>query len=1159
MHGSSGLITTIASGGKVQNLTIDNAQIVATATSGQTGILVGENFGTITNVHITNGFIKNETGTTGYIGGLAGYNNGGTITLSSSSAAVKTKGTGAGGLVGWNYKGTINKSWATGEVIGNKGYTGGLVGGNGEATISNCYATGKVSLLEGNNYVGGLVGYNPNSTVTNSYYSSEYSNHYSTTVGTAKDASWFTDANIASATGITKAELGDVSGITEAQAKELGYAIVSTAAQLKAALDNNQSVYLKSNINLSGYSWNNTTTFTGAFIGNGYEISNLSGSTGLFGTIDGATIKDVTLKNFSVNNSSGYAGALANTASGTTSFGGDGITIENVKVSGGSVKGTYYVGGLIGSLYVSDSNQDTANIINCSSSASVSASSTGDSCAGGLIGRIDDNIGGTNIINSYSTGSVTASGNCAGGLVGYVLADTGGFKISNSYATGSVHANEYGGGLVGYVKNDSKKEINIEDSYFSGIVTIDVYEEYYDGTIYWGYAGNIIGGASWSSSTSYIKADNVYYVDDYFNRDINSSGLSTGYSDSVYAKDALWFNAAATKKIVGYDTVSYVTKQNVVDAGYSYVTTEAELKSALNGDKNIYLANDITISGSWSAYSWSGEYFYGNDFTITRTSSSQYGLFYNLDRVNSGTYSSQWIHDLTLSGFTVSSSSYDVGALANRVSGDRVYIYNTHVKNANVSYTGSGTCYAGGLIGDIEKSGSASIHDSSSSGTVTNSNTSSGGLIGNVSGEINTYHTYSTANVTGKGYCGGLIGRVYIEQDGAYVDINDSYASGTVSSTWSAGGLLGSFSAKDGITLDNFDISSSHSFGDVIITGNDGYTAGGLVGSINAGEGSAVFIDDCASLSNVTGGSAMRAGGFAGEANSDGGRLWINGCASSGNVTGGDYCGGFVGRMVSAKDDGSQIKGSFSSGTASGGSSKTAGFIAHCGAYPTFDNCLYNSTTASDSHATATDPTSTKLIIGEQFWMCSFKVADAKTLRGAIMLNGDIELVDNINLSGISWNTGSARYESRFDGNGFTISDLSSSTQGLFNEIGRNVNIKNLTLKNFNISTSSAYYSGALANVMEGGSVNNVHVVSGSVSNSKGSGYGWSGGLIGEVMAGLPGASYSVCDYYTVTIKNCSTSNSVSGNSCTGGLIGFMCSNGYAINIENTWSSGSVT
>ena len=94
---------------------------------------------------------------------------------------------------------------------------------------------------------------------------------------------------------------------------------------------------------------------------------------------------------------------------------------------------------------------------------------------------------------------------------------------------------------------------------------------------------------------------------------------------------------------------------------------------------------------------------------------------------------------------------------------------------------------------------------------------------------------------------------------------------------------------------------------------------------------------------------------------------------------------------------------------------------------------------------------------------------------------------------------------------------------------------------------------------MEGGSVNNVHVVGGSVSNSKGSGYGWSGGLIGEVMAGLPGASYSVCDYTSVTIKNCSTSNSVSGNSCTGGLIGFMCSNGYAINIENTWSSGSVT
>jgi hypothetical protein len=69
----------------------------------------------------------------------------------------------------------------------------------------------------------------------------------------------------------------------------------------------NHTVRLANNIDLVGKPWNvpigNTSanSFNGTFDGGGYFISNLGGSTGLFGYVGTATIKNVILENVNIN------------------------------------------------------------------------------------------------------------------------------------------------------------------------------------------------------------------------------------------------------------------------------------------------------------------------------------------------------------------------------------------------------------------------------------------------------------------------------------------------------------------------------------------------------------------------------------------------------------------------------------------------------------------------------------------------------------------------------------------------------------------------------------------------------------------------------------------------------------------------------------------
>ena len=152
--------------------------------------------------------------------------------------------------------------------------------------------------------------------------------------------------------------------------------------------------------------------FAGTFDGNGHTISGLSGSNGLFGFVNGATIR-------------------------------------NLKVEGTISSTSANVGGIVGK------TQTGTKIENCAFTGSVSSTSTGNTAGvGGIVGKV--NTGSLTITNCYNTANVTSSKN-AGGILGY--SGAAGTKIENCFNTGTISGTYASGGIVGSMTS-SKSSIS---------------------------------------------------------------------------------------------------------------------------------------------------------------------------------------------------------------------------------------------------------------------------------------------------------------------------------------------------------------------------------------------------------------------------------------------------------------------------------------------------------------------------------------------------------------------------------------------------------------------------------------------------------------------------------------------------------------------------
>ncbi|MBS4219173.1 InlB B-repeat-containing protein [Bacillus sp. FJAT-49711] len=231
--------------------------------------------------------------------------------------------------------------------------------------------------------------------------------------------------------------------------------IITTAEELNSVRNNLNAHYqLGNDIDISGYAnWqpigDGIHQFDGSFNGAGHVITGLkindAGSRevlGLFGSIGySGLIENIGLVDVIVNGNHGV-GALAGFNHG----------MIKQSYSTGQVKGTAYVGGLVGD------NSFNGVIENSYSTATVS----GNNSIGGLVGQNDEFIQ-----SSYASGHVSGV-NFIGGLVGSNQGEEtmNVATISNSYAAGDVAGQGWVGGLVGH-----NAEAQVINSYAIGKVT----------------------------------------------------------------------------------------------------------------------------------------------------------------------------------------------------------------------------------------------------------------------------------------------------------------------------------------------------------------------------------------------------------------------------------------------------------------------------------------------------------------------------------------------------------------------------------------------------------------------------------------------------------------------------------------------------------------
>lgn len=470
-----GLFGSVASEGRVENLSVANGQFAGRA---NVGALVGHLAGTLINCHSTG--TLSATAPNSRIGGLVGYNQNGFISFSSANAVVTGKDN-VGGLVGYTFnnatiissfaRGTVHGENAVGGLVGKNSISsvsaahshaavngtaanvGGLIGYNG-GQVSYCYSVGAVGGTT--NAIGGLIGANIG-TVSSSFWDKQTSGQSASAGGTGlltffmktewtfQNAGWnFVDTwkmPIDDAPRL-KWQKGYSGGSGTAQTPYWIRTLADWVELTESPQDYDKHFRLYADLDLQAcdspvvaQDTDNTVAgfqgvkFNGAFDGNGKTIRNLSiasdaGYVGLFGAVGpGGHIHDLRLDNALVSGRANV-GMLAGRNEGA---------IRRCRVQGNAT-GTIAVGGLVG---------DNAGLIEesgCVASVVIGSSFY----AGGLVGW---NSG--HITNAYSIAEV--SGNYhVGGLVGYASGWFSGGTIANSYAASSVAALQSAGGLISF-------------------------------------------------------------------------------------------------------------------------------------------------------------------------------------------------------------------------------------------------------------------------------------------------------------------------------------------------------------------------------------------------------------------------------------------------------------------------------------------------------------------------------------------------------------------------------------------------------------------------------------------------------------------------------------------------------------------------------------
>ena len=401
-----------------------------------------------------------------------------------------------------------------------------------------------------------------------------------------------------------------------------------------------------------------TNKFTGSLDGQGHTISGFTinrpttNYVGLFGYLNGATVKNLTLMGDQISGQS-YVGSIAGdnvggtidnvqsytpvTAAGSAFYGGStlyafagglaGASSGTISKSGfaqqvnatgndvGGLVGTNAYGGVLTDSYA-------IGLISAASSSSVGGLAginvgtitrsynlgnvSGASFVGGAVGT---NVNGGSVSLTYSRGAVTGSGNSIGGLVG----NNSQGAISNSYATGAVSGGTSVGGLIGSNYLGSSYATSVANNYATGAISGSsslgglIGNNYVDPS-----ATGSISGNFWDTTTTG-----------------RSAGIGTGTPGGVTGLDATGMTDLSNFTAAGW---------SIDDAGGSGATWriyDGETAPLLR-----FLLTPVTVTADNASKTYDGSAYTGFTYTSSDSNAGFDGtLGSNLTSANAGTYS----------------------------------------------------------------------------------------------------------------------------------------------------------------------------------------------------------------------------------------------------------------------------------------------------------------------------------------------------------------------------------------------------------------------------------------------------------------------------------------------------------------------------------------
>jgi hypothetical protein len=578
--------------------------------------------------------------------------------------------------------------------------------------------------------------------------------------------------------------------------------------------------------------------YTGTFDGDGHKITGLTtpenygDSAGLFGYVgEGGVIKNVGLEGGSINGSYKVGGIVGR------SFG----TVQNC-YNTGTVNGVDYVGGIVGYNY--SNGNGTAEVTNCYNTGAVTGTGNYD-YVGGIVGNNHASGGGTvEVTNCYNTGTVTGTGNYAnvGGIVGSNYAPGGTANVTNCYNTGAVTGTaDYAevGGIVGnnYAPGGTA---NVTNCYNTGAVTGTGSNAKVGGIVGYNYAP---GGGTAKVANCYYDRNVVTVPGATSENNWNAIGENKGDTTVTNVKGLTTAEMTGTGALtnMGFsDTSVWLVKENT-----DFYTFYPHLKgfeydnSGSNSDwaSRKLKANAMEISNYAELKAFANEVNNNGrtDLNAILTADivaddEAWTPIGNITNYYEGIFDGDG-HKII--GLTTPSDYGGYAGLFNRVAEGGV-IQNVGLEGGKIK----GNEYVGGIAG----LNFGTIQNCYNTSDVNGGEINVGGIVGQSFGTVQ--NCYNTATVKGESCVGGIVGENW---NGT---VKNCYNLGKVNGKDNVGGIAGNNDCTE--TDKKSNIINCYNTGAVTATVGSAYV-GGIVGWNNAlSDGTINNVINCYNIGQVT-------------------------------------------------------------------------------------------------------------------------------------------------------------------------------------------------------------------------------------------------------------------------------------------------------------------